>query len=157
MRLLSGMNGSVIIDDTYNASPKATEHGLKTLNEIETKGRKIAVLGDMLELGDFTRDEHYKIGQEASKSCHKLYTVGIRSKVMAEGALDGGMSDENIMQCDTSIDAGKELVQVLKKDDVVYIKGSQSMRMERAVKMILAETHNPSKVLVRQEKEWLNR
>ena len=157
MRLLSGMNGSIIIDDTYNASPKATEHGLKTLGEIETKGRKIAVLGDMLELGSHTRDEHYKIGKIAAKSCHKLYTVGIRSRVTAEGALDEKMEDGNIMQCDTSIDAGKELVQVLQEGDVVYVKGSQSMRMERTVKMILATTHDYEKVLVRQEKDWQRR
>jgi UDP-N-acetylmuramoyl-tripeptide--D-alanyl-D-alanine ligase len=157
MRLLSGMNSSVIIDDTYNASPKATEHGLKTLSDMETSGRKIAVLGDMLELGVHTRDEHYKIGLEAAKSCHKLYTVGIRARVIAEGALDGGMLDENIMQCDTAIDAGKELVQVVGPHDIVYMKGSQGIRMERAVKMILAETHDPKHVLVRQEKEWLSR
>jgi UDP-N-acetylmuramoyl-tripeptide--D-alanyl-D-alanine ligase len=157
MRLLRGMNGSTIIDDTYNASPKATEHGLKTLSEMNVKGRKIAVLGDMLELGQHTRDEHYKIGMEASKSCHKLYTVGIRARRIAEGALDGKMLDDNIMQCDTSIDAGKELVQVIGPNDIVYMKGSQGIRMERAVKMILAETHNSAKVLVRQEKEWLNR
>jgi UDP-N-acetylmuramoyl-tripeptide--D-alanyl-D-alanine ligase len=76
---------------------------------------------------------------------------------MAEGALDAKMLDENIMQCDTSIDAGKELVQVLGPNDIVYMKGSQGIRMERAVKMILAETHNPKQVLVRQEKEWLAR
>ncbi|MEN9338206.1 MAG: hypothetical protein RIQ41_520 [Candidatus Parcubacteria bacterium] len=157
MRILPGMNGSVIIDDTYNASPKATEHGLKTLDETECSGRKIAVLGDMLELGEFTRDEHYKIGLLAAKSAHKLYTVGIRSRATAEGALDGKMKDDNIMQCDTSIDAGKELVQVLGKGDIVYVKGSQSMRMERAVKMILAETHDPKRYLARQEKDWLLR
>lgn len=157
MRLLSGMNGSIIIDDSYNASPKATEHGLETLSSIETKGRKIAVLGDMLEIGQYTHDEHYKIGQIAAKSCHKLYTVGIRSRVTAEGALDGGMLDANIMECETSIDAGKELVQVLGEGDVVYIKGSQSMRMERLVTMILAETHDPRRVLVRQEKEWIKK
>ncbi len=157
MRLLAGMNGSTIIDDTYNASPKATEHGLETLAKIETKGRKIAVLGDMMELGQFTHDEHLKIGMVAAKSCHKLYTVGIRSRATAEGALDGGMLDANIMECDSSIDAGKELVQVLGEGDVIYMKGSQSMRMERAVEMILAETHNPHKVLVRQEREWKRR
>lgn len=157
MRILKGMNGSIIIDDTYNASPKATEHGLQSLSEIDTKGRKIAVLGDMLELGEFTRDEHYKVGLLASKCAHKLYTVGIRSRAIAEGALDGKMLDENIMQCDTSIDAGKELVQVIKEGDVIYMKGSQGVRMERAVKMILAETHDPRKVLVRQEKQWLLR
>ncbi len=157
MRLLSGMNGSVIIDDSYNASPKATEHGLKTLAEIDTKGRKIAVLGDMLELGEHTRDEHYKIGKIAAKSCHKLFTVGIRSRVIAEGALDEKMLDENIMECETSIDAGRELVKILQEGDIIYVKGSQSMRMERAIKMILAETHNPASVLVRQEDEWSRR
>lgn len=155
MRLLQGMNGSVIIDDTYNASPKATEHGLQTLGDIDAKGRKIAVLGDMLELGEFTRDEHYKIGMVAAKSAHKLFTVGIRSRATAEGALDGKMLDENIMQCDSSLEAGKELVQLVGAGDVIYVKGSQSMRMERAVKMILAETHDPRKVLARQEREWL--
>jgi hypothetical protein len=67
------------------------------------------------------------------------------------------MLDENIMQCDSAMDAGKELVQILKEGDVVYLKGSQSMRMERTVKMILEETHNPHKVLVRQESEWSKR
>ena len=157
MRILPGMNGSIIIDDTYNASPKATEHGIQSLADIKTKGRKIAVLGDMLELGEFTRDEHYKIGKVAAKAVHKLYTVGIRSRATAEGALDAGMLDENIMQCDSSIDAGKELVQILKKGDIVYMKGSQGVRMERAVKMILAETHEPKRYLVRQETQWLLR
>ncbi len=157
MRILQGMNGSVIIDDSYNASPKACEHGLKTLASIDARGRKIAVLGDMLELGIHTRDEHYKIGKVAAKSAHKLFTVGIRSRVTAEGALDGGMSDDSIMQCDTAIDAGKELVSILKEGDVVYIKGSQSVRMERAIAMILSANHNPKAVLVRQEREWQNR
>ena len=157
MRLLQGMNNSIIIDDSYNASPKATEHGLKTLADIDTSGRKIAVLGDMLELGSHTRDEHYKIGKIAATSCHKLFTVGIRSRVTAEGALDEKMSDDSIMECDTAIDAGKELVKILESGDVVYVKGSQSMRMERAIAMILAENHQPESVLVRQEKEWLRR
>lgn len=157
MRVLQGMNGSVIIDDSYNSSPKACEHGLKTLASIDTRGRKIAVLGDMLELGVHTRDEHYKIGKVAAKSAHKLFTVGIRSRVTAEGALDGGMSDDAIMQCDTAIDAGKELVSILKEGDVVYVKGSQGVRMERTIAMILGANHNPKAVLVRQEAEWQNR
>ncbi len=157
MRLLQGMNDSVIIDDSYNASPKAAEHGLKTLSEIETSGRKIAVLGDMLELGEHTHDEHYKLGKLVAKSCHKLITVGIRSRVTAEGALDEKMSDDAILQCDSSILAGKELVALIQPGDVLYIKGSQSMRMERAIEMILAKNHNPRAVLVRQEDEWLKR
>lgn len=157
MRLLPGMNDSLIIDDTYNASPKAAEHGLKTLSSIETSGRKIAVLGDMMELGEHTREEHYRIGKLAGESVHRLFTVGIRSRITAEGALDAKMSDSNIMQCDSSIEAGKELVSMIEPGDVIYLKGSQSIRMERAVKMILAETHPPEKYLVRQEDEWKHR
>ena len=157
MRVLRGMNDTTIIDDTYNASPKATEHGLKTLEELDIKGRKIAVLGDMLELGEYGREEHYKIGMLAGKIAHKLLTVGIRSRVTAEGALDAKMKDEHILQCDTSIDAGRELVKLLKAGDVIYLKGSQGIRMERAVKMILASSHDPVHVLVRQEKHWERR
>lgn len=157
MRLLQGMNHSVIIDDSYNASPKATEHGLKTLASIDTSGRKIAVLGDMMELGLHTRDEHYKIGKAAAGACHLLFVVGIRSRVTAEGALDEKMQDAAIFECDTAIDAGKELVKILQPHDVVYVKGSQSMRMERAIEMILAKNHNPRAVLVRQEEEWKKR
>lgn len=153
MRLLQGMNGSILIDDTYNASPKATEHGLDTLASLEAE-RKIAVLGDMLELGHHTKEEHYKIGKVAAKSCHKLFAVGIRARGIAEGALDAKMSDENIMECDSSIEAGKELVKILRPGDIVYLKGSQGVRMERAVRMILAETHKAEETLVRQEKEW---
>lgn len=160
MRILQGIKGSILIDDSYNASPKAVEHGLKTLGDLhltESGGRKIAVLGDMLELGDFTRAEHYRIGEVASKYVHRLFTVGIRARVMAEGALNNGMKDENIMQCDNSILAGKELLNIVDKGDVIYIKGSQGMRMERVVKMLLKEEHDPKKLLVRQEKEWENR
>jgi UDP-N-acetylmuramoyl-tripeptide--D-alanyl-D-alanine ligase len=157
MAILEGMNGSTIIDDTYNASPKATEHGLKTLQELDCKGKKIAVLGDMLELGDYTKEEHYKIGKLAGSIAHLLLTVGVRARGIAEGALDAKMKDDYILECDTSIDAGKELVTRLEPGDVVYLKGSQSMRMERAVKMILSETYDASKVLVRQDSEWLQR
>jgi len=154
MRLLKGMNDSIIIDDTYNASPKATEHGLKTLSTLDGH-RKIAVLGDMMELGKYTKEEHHKIGMVAGKICHKLICVGIRSRETSEGALDAGMNEDNILECDNSILAGKELVEMIQPGDVIYVKGSQSMRMERAVKMILAENHLSQDVLVRQEKEWL--
>ena len=67
------------------------------------------------------------------------------------------MEDSSIMMCDTAIDAGKELVKLIEHGDVIYVKGSQSMRMERAISMILASTHNPKAVLVRQEDEWMKR
>ncbi len=155
MRLVEGMNKSAIIDDTYNSSPKAVLHGLKTVESIEVKGRKIVVLGDMLELGDHARDEHYKVGLEVARVAHILITVGVRSRFTAEGALDGLMKDEHILECESSIDAGKELVKMIQEGDLIYIKGSQSMRMEKAIKMILAREHDADKFLVRQDKEWL--
>ncbi len=153
MRLLKGVNNSVIIDDTYNASPKATEHGLQTLGTL-TGNRKIAVIGDMMELGKHTRDEHYKIGVVAGGICHKLICVGLRARAITEGAMDAKMLDENILECDSSMEAGKELIKMIKEGDVIYFKGSQSMRMERAVKMVLVDHHKQHEFLVRQEREW---
>jgi hypothetical protein len=77
--------------------------------------------------------------------------------VTAEGALDEKMADDMIMQCDNSIDAGRELVKIIEPNDIIYVKGSQSMRMERVIEMILASEHDPRSVLVRQEKEWKTR
>lgn len=153
MKLLPGINNSSIIDDSYNASPKAMEHGLDTLGSIDCK-RKIALLGDMLELGNYSRDEHYKMGKVVAKHAHILVTSGIRARVIAEGALDAGMNESNILECDTSILAGKELVKLIKPGDVIYCKGSQGARIERAVKMILRETHDPKSYLVRQDRDW---
>jgi UDP-N-acetylmuramyl pentapeptide synthase len=76
---------------------------------------------------------------------------------MAEGALDEKMLDDNIMMCDNSIEAGRELVKMISPGDVIYIKGSQGMRMERAIEMILDATHNPRAVLVRQEDAWIKK
>ncbi len=157
MSLLDGKSATVIIDDSYNASPLATSHGIKTLASLTGVNKKIAMLGDMLELGDYTRDEHYKIGLLAAKSMHTLVTVGPRSKAILEGALDAGMREANMFNFDTSIDAARYVLTVMSHGDVIYIKGSQSMRMERAVKMLLSDAVDSKTHLVRQEEEWLKR
>lgn len=157
MRVLEGKSGSTIIDDTYNASPLATEHGIRTLGGLDVKGRKIAIVGDMLELGEYTREAHLKVGKLAAEHTHILFCVGNRARIVAEGALDNGMRDENVVQCDNARDAGREVLKILKGGDVVYVKGSQGMRLERAVKMLLADHIDPNLNLVRQEEEWLKR
>ena len=156
MRVLEGKDNTIIIDDTYNASPLATEHGLHTLGQLDAK-RKIAVLGDMLELGEYTKEAHTKAGSVAAKNAHILFTVGNRARHIAEGALDNGMNGEAVIQCENSRDAGREVLKILQAGDVVYLKGSQGMRMERAVKMLLADHIDPHQHLVRQEEEWLKR
>lgn len=157
MRVLPGKAGSIIIDDTYNASPLATEHGIKTLGTLDVKGRKIAIVGDMLELGEYTREAHLKVGKYAQQHAHMLFTVGNRARAVAEGALDNGMRDGDVVQCDNARDAAREVLNILKEGDVVYVKGSQGMRLERAVKMLLADHVDPVENLVRQEEEWLKR
>lgn len=158
MRLLEGKGGSLVLDDSYNSSPLALMHGLKTVNDTNVIGRKIVILGDMLELGEYTRQEHYKIGAEVKRVAHILVTVGSRAKFIADGAREAGMDDGWILECASSEEAGREVLSILKPGDMVYIKGSQGVRMEKATK-ILVDTNivDVHKDLPRQEKEWLER
>ena len=91
MRLLEGIDGTLIIDDTYNSSPFACEFALKTLAEVKSSGRKIAILGDMLELGKHTVEAHKNIGKIAKENADMLVVVGPRAKAIKEGALENGM------------------------------------------------------------------
>ncbi|MFA6273821.1 MAG: Mur ligase family protein [Candidatus Paceibacterota bacterium] len=155
MRLLNGINDSMIIDDTYNSSPVACESALLTLGGVKNKGRKIAVMGDMLELGRHTQDAHREIGKIASQNIDFLIVVGPRAKAIAEGALESGMKQKNISEFLNSIEVGEFLKTFIKKDDLILLKGSQGTRMERAVELILKDQENKSKLLVRQDSEWL--
>ena len=157
MRLIEGKNSTTIIDDTYNSSPIAAEEALQTLRQIRIIGRKIAILADMLELGSFSADEHRRIGALAGKNVEVLWTVGMRAKATAEAAIEAGLPKEKVRQFETSRDAGNALAGELKAGDLVLIKGSQSMRMERAVERAMAHPEKCRELLVRQEPEWRRR
>ena len=157
MRILSGIKGSVIIDDTYNASPTAVDQALMTLKELKYAKRKIVVLGDMLELGRFSADAHEKVGQQVADTADALFTLGIRSRKIAEGALENGLDEEYIFQHEDVIKAGKELQAYLKPGDVVLVKASQGIRAERVVEEVMAEPESAYELLVRQDEAWLNR
>lgn len=157
MNIIEGVSGSIIIDDTYNSSPVAVGEALSTLEKIETSGRKIAVLGDMMELGRYSDEEHKKVGELASSVADIIVAVGIRAKGIAESALLSGMSENNVLKFDSSIEAGDKLKNLVKEDDVILVKGSQSMRMERVVEKLMAKPDDKKKLLVRQDKEWLGR
>lgn len=154
MRIIPGLKGSTIIDDTYNASPVAAVAAVQALKNIKTKGRRIAVLGDMLELGKFTIEEHKKLGQQAGSFCDLILAVGPRAKYIVEGALDADMSEKNILEFDDSHLAGKYLESILGAGDVILVKGSQGVRMEHAVEETMAEPTRAGELLVRQEEEW---
>lgn len=157
MRVLKGVKDSVIIDDTYNAAPKAMHHALTTLQGIDVQGKKIAILGDMLELGKHTEKAHKEIGQLAASACHTLVTVGLRARFIAQGALLGSMKDEHIFQFEDSRSAGKFVETIIEKNDIVLCKGSQGIRMEKAVEELLFDPREAELVLPRQSTEWKTR
>ncbi len=157
LRLVEGLHGSYIIDDTYNASPQPTEAALDTLALIKSTGRKIAVLGDMLELGKYTEEAHRRIGEKAADIVDMLVTVGIRSKFTYASANEHGLKKTSIHHCPTAEEAAEFLKDKLGKGDTILVKGSQGMRMERIVKKIMAHPELAPRLLVRQEREWLNR
>lgn len=159
MRLIPGHNGSLVIDDTYNSSPHAAFAALETLGDIQKTGRKIAVFGDMLELGRFSADAHRKVGERASRIADRLLVVGLRARGTAEGAQAAGMKEQNIIQYEMgeSAHAGSQLAKELKKGDIVLVKGSQGIRMEKAVKELMAEPARAKEFLCRQDAEWEKR
>jgi len=153
MRLIEGIKESTIIDDTYNSSPVAVFEGLKALDGLKAK-RKIAILGDMLELGKFSVDEHKKAGIQAALVADILVTVGVRSRYTAESALDAEMDESKIFQFDESEEAGDYIQDIINPGDAIFVKGSQGMRMERVVQEIMAHPEDKEKLLVRQDAEW---
>lgn len=156
LKLLEGIKHTFIIDDSYNSSPVALETAIKVLKEIPAK-RKVAVLGDMLELGKYTIDEHKKAGRMVKDAADILFTVGPRSKFIAEEARALRFKKENIFEFSTSDEAKTVLQDVIKEGDLILIKGSQSMRMEKIVEEIMAHPERKKELLVRQEKEWKKR
>ncbi|MBP9839964.1 MAG: hypothetical protein KBC44_03255, partial [Candidatus Pacebacteria bacterium] len=157
MRILQGINKSMIIDDTYNSSPAAAEGALNTLGEVAVSGRKIAVMGDMLELGRHTEEAHKSIGKMVSEKANILLVVGPRAQSIKDGALENGMRKENVFEFSNSFLAGEFLKDMVAEGDIVFIKGSQGMRMERATEAILKDKKNKDSLLVRQEPEWLKK
>lgn len=157
MRVLEGKSQSVIIDDSYNASPLAVEEALKTLGALATRGRKIAVLGDMKELGEHADKAHKDVGGTAGQTVHTLVTVGKMGSMYATGARFAGLAADRILSFEDSKAAGEYLSSIVRAGDVVLVKGSQSMRMERVSKALLADQSKAVDVLVRQEKEWESR
>lgn len=158
MNLLKAQNGAILIDDSYNSSPIAATSAINNLAEIESSGKKIAVLGDMAEIGRFSASEHRKIGSLVKKNkIHALITVGIASELSNEQAIEDGMAKSRNFHFRTSEEAIETVRKYLGPGNVILVKGSQSQRMEKISKAILATDLRAEHVLVRQESEWLNR
>ena len=130
-------NGVTIIEDCYNAGPESTEAALDVLAGIKTDGRRIAVLGDMLELGNRSAAEHYRIGRLAAGKADLLLTYGEHSVRTLTGAITGGMNPKNTDHFDTHEDMAHMLKMCVSEGDVVLFKGSRGMRMEKVLQLFL--------------------
>jgi UDP-N-acetylmuramoyl-tripeptide--D-alanyl-D-alanine ligase len=130
-------SGALILDDTYNASPESTLAALNLLDELE--GKKIAVLGDMLELGPYEKQGHEMAGARAAEVASKLIAIGERSQIMVEAAKKAGMSSDRILWFPEAQQAIDVLVKTLEKGDVVLVKGSHGLRMDRIVTALEVE------------------
>lgn len=108
----------------------------------------------MLELGIHTESSHKKIGDYIAQVADVLVTVGPRAHFVIDGALEVGMKKENIYSFNSSITAGRFLEGMIEPGDVILLKGSQGMRMERAVEIIMENKADAPHLLCRQEKEW---
>jgi UDP-N-acetylmuramoyl-tripeptide--D-alanyl-D-alanine ligase len=126
-----GPEGAIILDDTYNASPASTIAALNLLDELD--GRKIAVLGDMLELGDYEREGHEKVGMRALEVADVLITVGSRGRIIGETAVRWGMPADKVYTVEESTEVVALLEHMVTSDDVVLVKGSRAVRMEEIV------------------------
>ncbi len=158
MNLLKGKGESLLIDDTYNSSPIAVEKAIESLVSIKNEGQKIAILGDMLEIGRFSTSEHKKIGQIiAREKIDILITVGLRSQSTAEQAIDSGMAQKRVFHFDNSEKAVEKAREYLDKGNLILIKGSQGIRMEKITRALLKEEERVDELLVRQESVWQNK
>ncbi len=154
LRVLPGIKNVTIVDDTYNASPRASELALATLQHlpIASGGRRIAALGDMLELGALTEETHRRIGEIAARSgLELLIGVGQASFQLCDAAKAAGMPEERVFHFSEAVSAGKFLQERLHSGDLLLVKGSRGMRMERIVKELMSEPERASELLVGQD------
>lgn len=142
LQLKEGINHSLIIDDTYNASPNSMLVAIDTLNQLKAK-RKIIVLGDMLELGSFSEEAHRDIGRYITTDILKVYLIGNKVKYIEEEVIKKGfIKDINIFSFNTSKEVGDVLYKDTCEGDMILIKGSHSMHMDTIVKKMMIHHHN---------------
>lgn len=155
MSIIPAIKDATIIDSSYNASPEAVREALQTLAKIAANKRKVAVLGNMNELGKHTQIMHEMIGELVPKCADVLITVGEDAVIIAAKAMEKGMDEKNVFSFKTSLEAAGFFADKIKKDDVILVKGSQNnVRLERFVKALMAEPEKAKDLLVRQEPAW---
>lgn len=126
-------NGFTIIDDCYNAGPESMEAALNVLREHACSGKRIAVLGDMLELGSRAMAEHYRVGRLAAEAADMILAYGKHSERIITGAVTGGMNTKSAVHYDDQSEMAQALCRAAKPGDVLLFKGSRGIKMERVM------------------------
>ena len=148
LRLLPGVKSTLVVDDTYNSAPASSLAALEVLSRLPGR-RKIAVLGDMAELGQFTEDGHRQVGGGVvDHGISFLVVVGTKSKFISDQAKHMGYPEKQVLEFSTSDEAKKPVERLIEPGDVILVKGSRSMKMEKIVKEIMHEPHRAGDLLV---------
>ncbi len=137
MELVPGVKGIWVIDDSYNAGALSMRSALEALQELPGK-RKVAILGDMLEIGGYAAAEHEKVGRLAAKAADVLVTVGERGKLIADGARKGGLPRKSVLEFESVEDARSPVQTLVQHGDLVLVKASHGIHLEKIVAEIRA-------------------
>lgn len=150
---LPGINGCLLLDDSYSANPSACLAALDLLAAIPA-GQKIAVLGDMTQLGSYEEEGHREVGERAAQALDFLVTKGDKARIIASQARRAGMKEDQVVVAYTDEDAFRAVAERAGPGDVILVKGSLEARMERIAEMLLADPASAEQVLVRQDAAW---
>lgn len=133
MELLELPGDLVVLNDSYNANPLSVHAALDALHDLGTPGHRVAVLADMLELGQTAPELHYQIGLLAASRVDRIFTYGSLAREIARGALDAGLPEDRIVVAGSHAELADRLLGALQAGDRILIKGSRGMRMEKVI------------------------
>lgn len=154
LRLLPGRNGIILLDDTYNASPASMQAALSVVKELMAP-RKMVILGDMLELGADTVEEHKALAESIIASgAHIAVTVGKHMRSLHEALLSAGFSRKQAFWLPDPMAATRIVMDIIRPEDLILIKGSRSMRMEKITEALLVHPNEAEAFLCCQSPEW---
>ncbi|OGI14908.1 MAG: hypothetical protein A3E38_02720 [Candidatus Moranbacteria bacterium RIFCSPHIGHO2_12_FULL_54_9] len=157
LRLLPGRDGMILLDDTYNASPSSTQAALAAVGEFMAP-RKVVILGDMLELGAGTEEAHRMLAEPIGASgAQIIIAVGHHMRSLAEALMAAGFSRKQVFSLPDPIAAIDIVFSLVRPEDLILIKGSRGMRMEKITERLLADPEEAETLLCCQSAEWRNR
>lgn len=158
MRVLPGVKKTWLLDDSYNSSPLAALSAVRDLAAfpVASGAKRIAALGDMLELGSLSEDAHIQLGRMVAEcEIDMLVTCGMLAHAVGRAAIEAGLTEAQVVHFDRSEQAGLFIQDRIHPGDVVLVKGSQGARMERITKELMAHPDKAAQYIVRQSSEWL--